>query len=132
MKRILIAATLALAGAAALPAYANPHVDFQIVIGNAPPPPRHEVVPPPRPHQVWVPGYWSWSGHRHVWVAGHWERARVGQHFRAPHWQRVHNGWHFDRGGWERKPHDRHPSEKRHDKRHDNRHGGHDYRGPHR
>lgn len=102
MKRILIAAVLALAGVASLPAHARPNVDVQIVIGNAPPPPRYETVPAPRANRVWVPGYWSWTGHRHVWVAGHWERARAGHYYRPPQWRRVHNGWKLDRGGWER------------------------------
>lgn len=121
MKRFLFAAALTLAGLAALPAHAGPQVDFQIVIGNAPPPPRYEVIPVARPGHVWVPGYWAWSGHRHTWVAGHWQRVRAGHHYRAPQWRRVHNGWHFDRGGWERNRHHgrAHPG---HAQRRDDRH----------
>ena len=31
---------------------------------------------PERPGQVWVRGYWHWTGSRWVWAAGRWERAR--------------------------------------------------------
>lgn len=117
MKRFLFAATLALAGLAALPAHAGPQVDFQVVIGNAPPPPRYEVMPAARAGYIWVPGYWTWSGRRHVWLGGHWERARAGFHYRAPQWRRVHNGWQLQRGGWE---HNRSGHAQRRDDRHGN------------
>lgn len=30
------------------------------------------VIVTPRPHQVWVPGYWGWNGYGWVWVPGYW------------------------------------------------------------
>lgn len=74
----------------------------QVVVRVAPPPPRREVVVvspgpryawtggyyrwrhgayvwvpgryvvPPRPHAVWVPGYWVPRRSGYVWVAGYW------------------------------------------------------------
>ena len=52
------------AGAAALPLAASGQVSVNInvpgVIAVAPPPPRVEYMPGPRPGQVWVQGNWYW------------------------------------------------------------------------
>jgi hypothetical protein len=103
MKRILCtAAAIILGSAAFIPTQALAQVDFSIVIGNAPPPPRYEVVPAPRRGYEWAPGYWNWDGRRHVWVAGHWERARPGYSYQRPEWRHDHDGWRLNRGGWQR------------------------------
>ncbi|MES2261179.1 MAG: YXWGXW repeat-containing protein [Pseudomonadota bacterium] len=94
------AALLAISSAAFLPAQAMAQVDFNIVVGNAPPPPRFESVPVARRGHVWVPGYWNWDGNRHVWLGGHWEAERVGYQFRRAEWVRDRDGWRLDRGGW--------------------------------
>lgn len=122
MKRILIAAAALVLGAAALPAQAS-DIDFQIVIGNAPPPPRYEVVPAPRAKRIWVPGHWAWTGRRHVWIDGHWVRARSGYAYRQPQWRRGPHGWRYERGGWHR--HHAHPRKWEHvrEHRHERRDG---------
>jgi len=70
----------------------------------APPPPRFERVPPPRPGFAWAPGYWRWSPrwHRYVWVAGYWMRLRPGyRHYRPARWVHdPHGRWYFHRGYW--------------------------------
>lgn len=72
-------------------------------IGVAPPPPRYEVVPPPRGGFIWAPGYWRWNGRRHVWVGGHYVRARPGYRYYAPRWEHGPGGdWRFRERGWER------------------------------
>lgn len=38
----------------------------------APPAPVHEIVPPQRLGNVWVPGFWTWQHGRYVWMPGHW------------------------------------------------------------
>jgi hypothetical protein len=104
MKRALIAATaLVLSAAAWLPAqaFAGAHVD--IVVREAPPPPRYEVVPGPRHGYVWSPGYWNWNGRRYVWIGGHWERLRPGYAYHRPEWRHGERGWHLNRGGWQRR-----------------------------
>lgn len=103
MKRILLtAAALLFSAAAHVPAQAHAEVGFSITIGNAPPPPRYEVVPSPRRGLEWAPGYWNWNGRRHVWVPGHWERARPGHYYKRPEWRQVRGGWRLEQGRWER------------------------------
>lgn len=123
MKRILCtAAAIILSTAAFMPTQAAAQVGVSIVIGNAPPPPRYEVVPAPRRGYEWAPGYWNWNNRRHVWVAGHWERARPGQYYQRPEWQRGNDGWRLNRGGWQRgerhdnRPHNMHPGHGRGDR----------------
>lgn len=106
MKRLLsIAAVIAISTAAFIPAQAMAQVNVNIVIGNAPPPVRYEVVPTPRQGYEWAPGYWNWNGRRHVWAAGHWERVRAGQHYQRPEWQQERDGWRLNRGGWKHAEH---------------------------
>lgn len=114
MKRILGAAAAIILGTAAfLPAQAFAQVGVHIVVGNAPPPPRHEVLPAQRRGYTWSPGYWNWNGRRHVWVEGHWERTRPGYYYQRPQWHQGRNGWQLHRGGWQHGP--RHASFDRHD-----------------
>jgi hypothetical protein len=81
LRKILL--SLLVAGSITAPAVSQARVDVDINI--APPPPRVEVIPPPRGGYVWAPGYWRWEGHRHVWVPGHWARVRVGYHWVPEH-----------------------------------------------
>ena len=101
MKRIIVAATVALlASAAYFPTAASAQPGLSVVIHDGPPPPRHEVMPPPRHGYEWAPGYWNWDGHRHVWMRGHWEHEHPGRHYFHPEWHQGPDGWHMDRGGW--------------------------------
>jgi len=77
-------------------------VSAEIVIGRAPPPPRAEVVPGPRPGWVWEPGVWVWNGHEHVWRAGHWIHERPGWHRVPAEWVQGPNGWRFVPAHWAR------------------------------
>ncbi|HEY8101073.1 MAG TPA: YXWGXW repeat-containing protein [Burkholderiaceae bacterium] len=72
-----------------------------IRIGEAPPPPRIESLPPSRHGHVWVPGYWVWDGRAYVWASGHWERERRGYHYIAPHWEPSQGQWVMVPGHWE-------------------------------
>jgi len=114
--RTLFATVLCL-GALASPALAQ--INISVELGQAPPPPRHEVVHEARPGHVWIPGYWYWEGHRHVWAKGHWERVRPGRHWVPARWEQRGDMHHYEPGRWER--------EERHvQQRHDNsRHNGH-------
>lgn len=94
------AALLAISSAAFLPAQAMAQVDINVVIGNAPPPPRFESVPQARHGHVWAPGYWNWDGRGHQWVGGHWEAERRGHNFQRAEWVRDRDGWRLNRGGW--------------------------------
>lgn len=77
---------------------------FDVDINIAPPPPRYEVVPPPRVGYVWAPGYWVWDGrHRHhLWHRGRFVRERRGEHWRNDRWVEHDGRWGYERGGWER------------------------------
>jgi hypothetical protein len=105
MKRLLIAALVAGSmGALSVPLTASADV---IVVRTAPPPPRHEVVPPARHGYVWAPGYWNWNGHRYVWTKGHYVRARAGYYWSEPRWEERDGRWAFNRGAWRRGDRDR-------------------------
>lgn len=76
----------------------------------APPPPRVEYVgPPPVVGQVWIEGFWNWSGGRHDWVPGHWENPRPGYAWVPHRWDRDGERWRLQGGHWETRPdyHDR-------------------------
>lgn len=104
------ATVLSLAALTAVPAQA------QIYVQAAPPPPRVEVVPPPRRGMVWSPGHWEWRNNRHVWVKGVWLRERPGYRYREPQWVDSGGRWEMRRGGWDRdgdgvpNRHDRRPN----------------------
>ncbi len=101
MKRALYA-IIALSSVAFVPTQATAQVGLglNVVIGNAPPPPRFESVPPARSGYVWAPGYWNWEGNRHAWAAGHWEAIREGQQYQRSQWVQENNSWRLNRGGW--------------------------------
>lgn len=102
MKKTVLAATAAIAllGAFALPAQAQ--FVTQVQFYGAPPPPRHEVMPGPRPGHQWVPGHWEPRGSRHAWVAGFWVPDRRGYAYAQPEWRERDGRWHMDQGRWER------------------------------
>ncbi|MGH8850919.1 MAG: YXWGXW repeat-containing protein [Casimicrobiaceae bacterium] len=92
---VVLGATLA------LPLAAQARIDLDINI--APPPLRHEVVPPPRVGFVWAPGYWDWDGghHRHTWRKGHFIRERRGEHWVPNQWVERSGRYHYEPGRWE-------------------------------
>jgi len=104
MRKILLAATIAASlGSIATPAAAA--VDVYVEI--APPPLRVERVPSPRYGHEWVPGHWSWNGHRHVWVRGVWVAERRGYWYAHPRWEERDGRWYHSRGAWRRGDRDR-------------------------
>ncbi|MEN7528798.1 MULTISPECIES: hypothetical protein [unclassified Cupriavidus] len=69
---------------------------------NAPPPPRHEVRPPPRPGSAWVPGHYDRVRGNYAWRGGHWEASRPGYRYVPDRWVRGPHGWYQQRGHWSR------------------------------
>jgi hypothetical protein len=73
---------------------------------GAPPAPRYEIVPAPRPGYVWAPGAWRPDGRQQVWQEGHWEQARPGYRYVPDRWERyTDNGqerWRHQASRWDR------------------------------
>jgi hypothetical protein len=102
-KKILLASLIASSFASVpLASYAR-----TVIIREAPPPPREEVVPGPRRGHVWAPGHWAWRDGRHVWVSGHWLRERHGHRWVADNWVERNGRWAYNAGHWERGGRDR-------------------------
>jgi len=87
-------------GALSVPGVAQAGVAISIDV--APPPPRVEVVPPPRVGYVWAPGHWEWVGGRHAWVGGVWLPARRGYVYHGPEWRQRQGHWVYYEGRWGR------------------------------
>ena len=68
----------ALAAAATFPALGQVNININVpgIVQMAPPPPRYEMVPGPRPGQVWVQGRWVWNERDYVWQGGRWQQDR--------------------------------------------------------
>lgn len=98
----LLAAYLAVTALLVAVPSANVQAQGAIIVRQAPPPPRVEVMPPPRRGYQWVPGYWAWQGRHYVWHEGMWVRARSGYAYRHPEWSQRDGRWHYRPGEWER------------------------------
>src|SRR5512140_896305 len=99
-KRKVLFAAIVASTLGAFPLAAS--ADRVIVVDEAPPPLRHEVVPAPRHGHVWVPGYWDWRHGRYVWVRGHLEREHRGMYWHPHRWVQHEGRWEFERGHWDR------------------------------
>jgi hypothetical protein len=98
IKKILLATVIA----TAFVGVAAPVSAAVVIVREAPPPPRDEVVPAPRHGYVWAAGHWEWKHNRHTWVPGSWIRARKGYVYHAPTWEERNGSWHMRRGSWAR------------------------------
>ncbi|MCE1243740.1 hypothetical protein [Oryzomicrobium sp.] len=100
---VALATAAALSGCVVAPVgrpYYGPAYSEPVMV--APPPPQVEVVgPPPVVGQIWIGGFWNWTGHRHEWVPGHWENPRPGYTWVPHRWEQAGNGWRHTGGHWE-------------------------------
>lgn len=83
-------------------AVGGPGYDY---VNVAPPPPRYEVVPRPRPGYNWAPGSWEWRHGRHEWRGGSWIAVRPGYVYNQPQWREREGRWYRDEARWERHGH---------------------------
>src|ERR1041384_4392978 len=97
MHKVLLSALIAVAPVA-MPALAQ--INISINLGEAPPAPRYEVVPPPRSGYTWAPGYWQWQNERHVWSQGHWIQSRPGNYWVADRWDARDGRHYYEPGHW--------------------------------
>jgi len=107
MKKFFTLASLAIA--AIMTAHAEPSVSWDVTISSGTPPPpvvRNEPVPPPRPSQIWVQGYWGWNGNAYAWMPGRWEAVRPGYVYVQPEWREGPRGWELHQG-WRARDADR-------------------------
>ena len=98
IRKTIVAAMLA----ASFIGIATPASAGVVFARVAPPEPRVEVVPAPRPGRIWVGGHWEWRSNRHVWVAGTWIRERRGYQYVQPTWTERDGRWQMERGNWRR------------------------------
>jgi hypothetical protein len=96
---LVLVASLAVAASTAS-AQVSVNINVPGVVQLAPPPPRYEVIPGPRPDQIWVPGRWHWTGREYAWRAGFWQGARPDYAYLPGEWVRVDGGWRWREGGW--------------------------------
>lgn len=73
-----------------------------VEIEVAPPAPRVEVVPAPRPGVVWAPGFWYWEDGHHVWHTGHWIEERRGYYWVPDRWVHYGDRYRHEEGHWQR------------------------------
>lgn len=66
------------------------------------PAPQAETVPPPRRMgQVWVPGFYQWSGAQYTWTPGRWVRPPNAQStWNPPQVTRAGRQWSYRPGFW--------------------------------
>ncbi|PUA19724.1 hypothetical protein [Glaciimonas sp. PCH181] len=79
----------------------TPPVSIDIVLKNAPPPPKVESIPSPRTGLIWIPGIWNYVGGWYVWQAGGWELDREGQQYVSARWIQHAHGWQLHPGRWQ-------------------------------
>lgn len=112
-------------------------VSVGVDVGEPPPVPIYEAVPPPRVGYIWAPGYWGWEGHRHVWMPGVWQADRPGYVYAPGRWEQRGDRWHFEPGRWNRHEEMRERRHEEHEMRREERyeehydHGDRGYHGDH-
>ncbi len=96
--RYVLIIPFALASLMSAPAFA----ETEILIRQAPPPMRAEMMPRERPGYVWDRGHWRWAGNHYEWIPGHWQPAMRGGHWIPGHWAQRGPNWRWVEGHWAR------------------------------
>lgn len=96
--RHLMLVPLAIAALASTPVFAQQ----EIIIQQAPPPMRVEMMPPGRPGYAWDQGNWRWDGRGYAWMPGHWQPVMHGARWKPGHWQARGPNWRWVEGHWVR------------------------------
>lgn len=112
IKKILLAALVAGSFSAGISA---PAVAAVVIVRQAPPAPRDEVVPPARRGYAWQNGHWEWRHNHYVWTRGMWVKERRGYRYNQPTWAERNGKWVMTRGSWARGDRDGDGINNRHD-----------------
>lgn len=72
-----------------------------IIVYEAPPAPRVEVIPRLHEREMWDPGHWAQRHHRWVWIPGRVVVvAYPERHWEPGHWEQRPRGWLWVEGHW--------------------------------
>lgn len=82
--RYALLVPLAFAALVSTPTFA----DTEVIIRQAPPVERVEVIPAERPGFVWDRGHWKWERGAYAWVPGHWQEVMRNARWEPGHWLR--------------------------------------------
>ncbi|WLI09337.1 MULTISPECIES: YXWGXW repeat-containing protein [Pseudomonas] len=94
--RCALFAPLAFAAFVSTPAFAQ----TEVIIREAPPPQRVEMVPVERPGYAWDRGHWRWEGRGYAWVPGHWQPVMRNARWEPGHWEAHGPNWYWREGHW--------------------------------
>lgn len=69
----------------------------------APPAPEVEYYGrAPYPGDIWIGGFWQWTGGGYEWRPGYWSAPRPGYRWVPHRWVREGDRWRMEGGGWTR------------------------------
>jgi len=94
--RLTVLVPLAFAAFVSTPTFAQTN----IIIQQAPPPQRVEMIPAERPGYAWDPGHWRWEGRGYGWVPGHWQPVMRHGRWEPGHWEAHGPNWYWREGHW--------------------------------
>lgn len=101
---IAVALPLALGACVVAPPGYYRHGYYGAGIVIAPPAPQVEYYgQAPYPGDVWIGGYWQWTGGGYRWQRGYWSAPRAGYRWEPRRWVHGDDGWRIEGGRWERR-----------------------------
>ncbi|ARB27177.1 YXWGXW repeat-containing protein [Pseudomonas tolaasii] len=74
--------------------------ETEVIIRQAPPAERVEVIPAERPGYAWDRGHWRWEGGAYAWVPGHWQPVERNGRWEPGHWESRGPNWYWREGHW--------------------------------
>lgn len=74
----------------------------EVIIRQAPPVERVEVIPTGRPGYAWDRGHWGWQRGAYAWVPGHWQPVMRNARWQPGHWESRGPNWYWREGRWMR------------------------------
>ncbi|OAE11441.1 hypothetical protein AZH11_20360 [Pseudomonas simiae] len=94
--RYALLVPLAFAALVSTPTFAQ----TEVIIRQAPPAERVEVIPAGRPGYAWDRGHWRWERGAYAWVPGHWQPVQRNARWEPGHWESRGPNWYWREGHW--------------------------------